>query len=227
MKSSHQQKPVTPQEIWRILKDLSKSQRETERIINRSKREARQAKREARQEASQVWKMVRETTKQMKETDREIKETAQQLRKTEALFYSKWGKLVESLVEGKLVELLQDRGIDVSETYSRIQRSYTDEKGELQRREIDIIAANGKEVVAVEVKTTLKPGDIKYFLETLKIFKRYFSIYANKTVYGAVAYLKSDAKASLFAERKGLFVIQATGDSASLVNKPNFKPNIF
>ena len=45
------------------------------------------------------------------------------------------------------MELLQSRGIDVSETGLRIQGSYTDEIGEIQRREIDIIAANGREVV--------------------------------------------------------------------------------
>ena len=188
MKSHHQQHPATFQEIRKILRDLSKSQ---------------------------------------KETDRAIKETTEQIKRSEALFNSRWGKFVESLVEGKLIALLQSRDIDVNETYSRIQRSYRDERGELQKREIDIIAANGKEVVAVEVKSTLNPDDVKYFMETLKIFKRYFSIYANKTVYGAVAYLRSDSQAPLFAERQGLFVIRATGDSASLANNPGFKPKAF
>lgn len=190
------------QEVSKNLKEISASQKETDQI-------------------------TKELKKELKELAREIKETDKQLRKTDALFNTKWSKLVESLVEGKLVELLQSRGIDVKETYSRVQRSYTDENGELQRREIDILAANGEEVVAVEVKTTLKPEDVKYFMETLKIFKRYFSIYANKTVYGAVAYLRSDSQAPLFAERQGLFVIRATGDSASLINKKNFQPKAF
>ena len=196
---THEQNPATPEEVWRILRE------------NEKKRE----------------KADREREKANKEWDRRWGETNKAFNKLYTLFNSQWSKLVESLVEGKLVELLQSRGIDVNETYTRIQRSYKDEKGELQRREIDIIAANGEEVVVVEVKTTLKPDDVKYFMETLKIFKRYFSIYANKTVYGAVAYLRSDAEAALFAERKGLFVIRATGDSASLANKPSFKPKSF
>ena len=175
----------------------------------------------------EIWKILRETAEERKKTEKQFKETDRRIDKLSALFNSQWSKLVESLVEGKLVELLQSRGIDVNETYTRVQRSYTDEEGEPQRREIDIIAANGEEVVAVEVKTTLKPSDVKEFMETLEIFKRYFSIYANKTVYGAVAYLRSDAKAPLFAERQGLFVIKATGDSASLINKKNFKPKAF
>ena len=207
MKTQHpQKKPATPEEVWRILQDIA---------IER-KKEA-----EERRRASAEWdKQFKETAKQMKETDRRID-------KVHAEFNSQWGKLVESLVEGKLVELLRARNIDVNETYTRVQRSYTDEKGKLRSREIDIIAANGKEVVVVEVKTTLKPDDVKYFLETLKIFKRYFSLYTNKPTYGAVAFLRSAAKAPVFAERQGLFVIRATGDSASLINKPDFKPKAF
>ena len=194
-----QRKPATPEEVWRIL----------------------------RENAEERKKYAAEREKANADLDRRFKETDKAFNKLYAMFNSQWSKLVESLVEGKLVELLQSRGIDVHETGSRIQRSYTDEQGEIQRREIDIIAANGKDIVAVEVKTTLKPKDVKYFIETLKIFKRFSSMYENKTVYGAMAYLKSDAEAALFAERQGLFVIRATGDSASLTNKPNFKPKVF
>ena len=202
MKLNHQQNSATPEEIWKILREASKFQKETKQIL-------------------------KETAQQMKETDRKIEETTKQIKKTEALFNSQWGKLVESLVEGKLLELLQSRSIDVSETGLRIKGSCKNETGKIERREIDIIAANGKEVVAVEVKTTLKPDDVKEFVETLKIFGRCFPRYKNETVYGAVAYLRSDAKAPLFAERQGLLVIRATGDSASLINQPDFKPRIF
>ncbi|MCY4513301.1 MAG: hypothetical protein OXB86_06400 [Bdellovibrionales bacterium] len=206
MKTGAPQISPTFKEIRDILKEVSISQKDTDRQMK-----------ESRQEMDKL----------NKETKEEMKKMFLALQKTEAHFNTQWGKLVESLVEGKLIELLQSRGVHVDETYTRVQKSYTDEKGELQRREIDIIAGNGREVVAVEVKTTLKPEDVKYFLETLKIFRLYFSRYKNATLYGAVAFLRSDAKAPLFAERQGLFVIRATGDSASLTNKPGFKPKAF
>ena len=109
MKTDAQKSPATPEEIWRILREVSEERKKTE--------------------------------KQFRETDKQIKETNREFNKLYALFNSQWSKLVESLVEGKLVELLQSRGIDVSETGLRIQGSYTDEIGEIQRREIDIIAA--------------------------------------------------------------------------------------
>ena len=79
-------------------------------------------------------------------------------------------------------------------------------------------------VVIVEVKTTLTPKDVNVFLETLKDFKNYFPRYKSETVYGAVAYLSSENKAHLLAEEEGLFLIRATGDSASLANKKAFIP---
>jgi hypothetical protein len=48
--------------------------------------------------------------------------------------------------------------------------------------------------------------------------------YSNRKIYGSVAFLTEDAGISSVAERKGLFVIRATGDSASIVNRNDFVP---
>ena len=79
----------------------------------------------------------------------------------------------------------------------------------------------------VEVKTTLDLRDVKSFIKKIRDFKKYFPRYRTETVYGAVAYLKSEGEAHSYAEEQGLFVIRATGDSARLVNKENFKPKAF
>ena len=42
--------------------------------------------------------------------------------------------------------------------------------------------------------------------------------YGDKRAYGAVAYLKADEGSAVYAE-KGLFVIRATGSSASITNR--------
>ena len=79
----------------------------------------------------------------------------------------------------------------------------------------------------MEVKTTLKVQHIKYFLEDLKKFTVRLPDFKGKTVYGAVAYLRAEEEAARYAERQGLFVIKATGSSASIVNKKDFKPKAF
>ena len=184
------EKPATPQEIWNILREISTSQKETDR--------------------------------RMKETDRKMQETDRRLKELQYLFTGHWGKLMETLVEGDLVNLLQQKNIKVERTYPSIKGVY---KGE--RWELDIVVANGNEVVVVEVKTTLKLNDVKDFQKQLKLFTKLVPEHKGKKVYGAVAFLKANSSADVFAEKEGLFVIRAVGSSASIINKKNFKPKIF
>ena len=51
--------------------------------------------------------------------------------------------------------------------------------------------------------------------------------YASRRIYGAVAYLKAHQESDLRAERLGLFVIRATGSSASITNREGFTPRTF
>jgi len=164
----------------------------------------------------------KETDRQMKETDRQMKETDRRLKKLDQLFTSQWGALIESLVEGDLVNLLQSRNIPVQRIHPR---PYGRRNGE--HFEFDILAVNGEQVVVVEVKTTLRPEDVNHFLRKLARFTVYEPEYSGKTVYGAVAYLKASEAATVHAERQGLFVIRATGDSASIVNDEQFQPRAF
>lgn len=165
---------------------------------------------------------MQETDRRMQETDRRMQETDRRLKKAESLFTSQWGKLMESLVEGDLVPLLKERGIAVEGT---AERSVRRRNG--GHFEIDILAVNGAEVVVVEVKTTLRPKDVTRFLKKLSEFVEWFPEYRERRIYGAVAYLRSDGSVTAHAERQGLFVIRATGNSATIVNAPDFKPRAF
>ncbi len=84
------------------------------------------------------------------------------------LFEGQWGKLMESLVEGDLVRLLDKRGIQVNDTSTRRKGSRNGE-----HYEFDIIAHNGEEIVIVEVKTTLQVGPVKKFIKRLHRAKDY------------------------------------------------------
>ena len=224
----------TDQQIQRFSEELSASQKETDQQIKEVSASQKKTDQQIRKFSEELSASQKETDQQIKEvsaSQKELqiaqKETDKQLKKTDARFNSQWGKLVESLVEGKLVEILNERGIEVLQTAQRVEVSYTEKNGKIQRKEFDILAVNGIEVVVVEVKTTLKPPDVSYFLKALKGFKKYCPQYKSHTVYGAVAYLRSEAKAASYSENKGLFVIRATGDSASIINKKDFKPKSF
>jgi len=66
-------------------------------------------------------------------------------------------------VEGNLVRLLKEKSIDLQTEPTNVQKNY---KG--KEVEFDILAMNGTDVVAVEVKTSLKEeSHIDFFLRNL------------------------------------------------------------
>ncbi len=177
----------------------------------------------------EIWKILKETSAIQKRNSREIaelrlsqKETDKQIKKTEALFNTQWSRLMESLVEGDLAPILNQQGIHVENTSTNVKKRSRDDN-----YEYDIIAQNGQEVVVVEVKTTLRVNDVKDFLISLGKFTTRMPRYKQNTIYGAVAWLKADQESDTYAEKQGLFVIRATGSSASIVNQENFKPQVF
>ena len=185
---------LTFEKVWKLFQETDKKFQETDRKF-------------------------KETDKKFQETDRKFKETDKKLRQLENLFVGQWGKLIESLVEGNLAKLLRERGIDVRGTRQRVKSWYDNKE-----IEIDLLAINGKEVVAVEVKTTLRIEDVNDFIEDLKVFRKAFPEYKDKIIYGAVAFLTANEESDKYAYRKGLFVIKATGESAKILNDKKFKP---
>ncbi len=208
-------------EVWKLVRETQKNLKDIS---------VRQKEFQARQEAweERAEKRAEEAEKEMKRFQAQQAKTERMIQKVGGRFNKRWGHLVESLVKGKLVHLLRERGIQVNQTLPNVEAQLMNKDGTVQKRtEFDIIVANGTEVVIVEVKTVLSPKDLHYFLSNLQDFKSYFPKYKADTLYGAVAYLKSEGKAHVLSEREGLFVIKAVGDSASLINKPDFKPKAF
>lgn len=193
--------PLDFQQVWRMFQ-------ETDRILT--------------EKFQETDKQFKETDKQFKETDRQLKETDRKIRELDRLFTSQWGKLVESLVEGDLIKLLNSKGIKVGRTTQRAKGNH-----EGKNYEYDIIAYNGEEIVIVEVKTTLRLEDVNDFHEKMWKAKVYLPEYANKTVYGAMAFITADGASDRMAEKQGFFVIRATGSSSFIINQDDFKPKAF
>ena len=73
----------------------------------------------------QLRESQKETSEQMKrnsfEVSEKIKETNEGLKQARTLFETQWGKLIESLVEGNLVNILNEQGIKVINTNLNIK----------------------------------------------------------------------------------------------------------
>ena len=217
--------------------ELARRQQETERMIQETERMIQETSQQQQETDRLLKEQSREADRRQQETDRLLKEQAQQrkqrdkaldkrldkrINQLKGVFTSQWGELVESLVQGDLVTLLQGRDVAVNTIHQRAEGRRNGE-----HYEFDIVAGNGDEVVVTEVKTTLRSEDVAQFLDKLRRFTVYEPRYRGERIYGAVAYLKADGAVTKYAERQGLFVIRATGDSASIVNDKDFKPAVF
>ena len=220
--SNAKRSSATPEEIWGILREVSEGQKETGRQMKETDRQMKETDRQMKETDRIIKENAEETDKKFQETAEQMKETDRRLKELDKLYNGQWGKLMESLVEGDLVKMLKEKGIDVRQT----SRNLKNEDGE-KNWEFDLLAVNGDEIVVVEVKTTLKVKDVDHFLNKLGDFKELVPYHKDKKLYGAVAYLKSDEFSNSYAEKKGLFVIRATGSSAKIINGEGFKAKKF
>ena len=193
-----------------------------ERLDDMARREEQRRISEAAAAARREEERKAEEAKRRDELAKTLRDSRRRINKLDELFTSQWGKLVEALVDGKVVQILNERGIKVEQTNQRSVGFYDGKK-----QEIDILAINGDEIVAIEVKTTLRPEDIKVFEDKLKVLKLWMRQYAGEKVYGAVAYIRADAGSAELATKRGLFTIKAVGSSAYLTNAEDFKPRSF
>ena len=220
----------TPESVWAFLQENARQMKETDRQMKETIKETMQETdrrmqetdrrmEEAARERKKTERFIREM---QKETDRQIQETSREIKEAKDLFTTQWGRLVESLVDGSLVRLFNQRGIAVEDTSTRI-------KGSRQGHsyEFDIIAHNGREIIIVEVKTTLRPNDVRVFLGKLKNAKNWMPRYGDNIIHGAMAWLQANAGAERMAANNGLFSIRAVGDSAIVTNEPDFEPKPF
>ena len=204
-------------EIWKLFRENREQMRETDRRMRETDRKMQETDRK-----------MEKTREQMQETDRQIQKNSEQIealtqraeenRKRSAANADKWGELMEALTTAGLIKALNKRGIKIINLFNNCSTVY---KG--VDKEFDIIAVNGKEVVAVEAKVVLRKKHIKEFLKTMKDFKKYFPVYSKHKIYGAMAYLK-EARSAKMAEQSGLFLLTPEGHTVEVKNAPNFKP---
>ena len=203
--------PATPEQVWDFLLKLSEEIKELRELVKeRDKR---------------LEKLFKDTDRRFKETDKQFKETDKKIKELSNLFTTQWGKLVEALVEPGAVNLFRERGIDVRYTARRIE---VEDERRRKIAEYDIVLVNDKEVVIIEVKTTVKKEDVDYFLEKLaKVREHLRSLVKDKKVYGAVAGISFDEGVDRYAYRSGLFVLKSEGGIIRIANDPKFKPKVW
>ena len=197
---------ITIEDIYKLFErsqaELAASRAEFERAMQESRAEYDRRAAEADARIAKLEKTVAETNKAV------------------STLTTRWGRFVEELVEPAVIDLFQQRGIDVKEIHPRMR---TRKQGFAM--EIDIFAVDDDVAVLVECKSRLSQDDVDEFIEKLKRFKLSFPHYSAYRVFGAVAGIEINEGIDRYAEKNGLFVIRPSGDSVTIVNEPDFVPS--
>jgi hypothetical protein len=196
------------EKVWFMFQESDRKFQETKELLEKTR--------------IQTYNEIKETDIKFKKVEEETKREFKKLMKKLSEIETRWGKFVEALVDGTLINILNEKGIDVQHTFMRAKGRY-----KKKQYEFDIIAKDGQKVVAVEVKTTLSVNDVNRFLSKLNIFKEVFPEYSTNEIIGAVAYISVEGESHRYAARNGLFVIKATNESARIINRENFKPKLW
>ena len=236
-------------EIWKLFRETDQRARETEEKLAKELRERderldryiweteeklakeRQEREERREKDHlemvegfrEVKELFKETAQGFKEIEQRFKETDPKIRELNDLFTSQWGKLIEALIAPGSARIFQERGIGVTGYRPRDMQQRDGEQ-----MEVDLLLKNDDAVVVIEVKTTLKVGHVREFLDRLNRFEEFFTEYKGRRVYAAVAGVSIDEGADRFAYQRGLFVIGVGSDNTvRMLNDLKFKPKDF
>ena len=178
------------------------------------------AEQDWREAVAEVWQLFKETEARFRETDVKFQETDKRINQLTGLFTSQWGKMIEALVQPNALKLFQERGIEVHRVYRRAESQRNG-----QTMELDLLLENDRQVVVVEVKSTLRVADVQEFVDDLGQLMDFFPRYQDYEVYGAVAGLEMVEEADRYAYRQGLFVLGVVGEGfIRIKNDQNFRP---
>ena len=212
---------------------LQKSREETDRKIQENDRLLRESKLENDRRKQETDRKIQENDRLLQKTQKKLEKMIEEnklsaeenklhLKQIDSRWGNEWGKLVEALIEGNFIDLLNKKGIKVKKANPNYKGRLHDEE-----KEFDIVATNGKEIVVVETKSTLTKSKVNKFLKVLGLFKEYCPEFGALTVYGGMACLKGSPEVLSYAEKHGLLVLKVSGHNAVLTNKSSFKAKVF
>jgi len=172
---------------------------------------------------AEIWKLFRETDSRLarviEETDKRFRQTDAGLRRLEGMFGIQWGRMMEALVQPAALQFFQEWGIDVHESYRRLESRVNG-----HHMELDIVSENANDTVIIEVKSLVKVRDVDDLLEDLGTASTYFTRFIGRRVFGGIAGLEFAEGTDAYAFRQGLFVLALSGERRVKIKKrANFR----
>ena len=185
-----------------------KAEREAETAERKAERKAEAAERKA-EEAKRKAESDKRAAEREAEREAEKKRAARIDEQIEAN-----NKQIGALSDGTVLEEDIFYALDESRTICDISLDNVEhDVKSLRGDQFDIVGTNGKYVVVIEIKRTLKPDDAVRFAKKKKpVFEQEFaSMIGKKKVLGAMIYRRSNEKARRAALDNGLLLVKSVG----------------
>ncbi|MCL2557000.1 MAG: hypothetical protein FWE09_00815 [Treponema sp.] len=214
METATKMPPATPEEIWAILRDVSKSQREfSEQMSEQMKENERRLKAEIEQREA----YVAERAAAERKRDEEWSRLNSKLGGIENTF----GEIVEHLVAPGIADRFNDLGFNLALSSKNLELR----EGKRRIAEIDLFLESADSIVAVEVKAKPHLNDMDKHQARIETLRAYRSGLGDKRrILGAIAgaaFGAAERKAALDA---GFYVIVQSGDTMAMDIPEGFKP---
>jgi len=158
-------------------------------------------------------KLHEETERTLKKAQEEAWKAIRETQKNIGGLSNTLGSIVERILTPGLPEKFKKFGYNFNRiaSYSYAVGVYT---------QIDGMLENGSQAVAVEVKTKLRQTDIDDHLVRMEKIRKYADEHGDKRQFmGAMATFITDENAKNYALKKGLFVIEPSGEDVK-ITKP-------
>jgi hypothetical protein len=136
---------------------------------------------------------------------------------------SSLGDMAEGLMASDLYETFAALKLDFDRSFENYKLKDRQTKRTLT--EVDMLLLNGTIAMAVEVKMTMKRGDIdKHGVRLEMLRNKPNSLFAKRKLYGAMAAVKTSKASRQYAIDKGFFVIELSGNAIKVEVPEGWKP---
>jgi hypothetical protein len=157
----------------------------------------------------------KETEESFKKFQDETRKAAKEMQKNIGGLGKSLGSMVEHLLTPGLPQKFKKLGYSFNRiaTYKYAEGVYA---------QIDGMLENGTQAVAVEVKVTLRQGDIDDHLLRMERIRKYADEHGDKRQFmGAMAATIADETTRNYALKHGLFVIEPSGEDVKVTKPEN------
>jgi len=204
-----------------VKKTKKSSQRPVKKTVKKTTKkvtwdEIQQGFKEIEKAQKEAWVAIRETQQAHKETEKALKET----QKNGGGLNNTLGSMVEHILTPGLPQKFKKFGY----SFTRLA-SYSYTAGVWAQ--IDGMLENGTQAMAVEVKMTLRQSDIDDHILRMEKIRKFANEHGdNRQFIGAIAAIITDESTKNYALKKGLFVIEPSGEDVK-VTKPAVEPRVW